>query len=749
MTSTLSRRPSQGVVGETAERPDGMPKAKGEYAYASDLWAEGMLWGATLRSPYPRARITDIDVRKASGLSGVRAVLTHSDVPGRKTFGLGRPDQPVLASNEVRYQGEPVAVVAADDPEVARCAVGLIHVSYEPLDLLTDPESALKADAPVLHDGNVIHHLHIERGDPDVEAPVVVSGSYEVGMQDQAALGTEAALAIPLDDGTLEVYVASQWIHEDLSQLSASLALPPERIRVVLAGVGGAFGAREDISVQIHCALLALASMCPVKMVYSREESFYGHVHRHPARMYYKHGADEEGTLIFVRARIILDGGAYTSTSMDVTVNAGAFSTGPYDVPNLSIDCTSAYTNNPPCGAMRGFGSVQVCFAYESQMNKLADALGMDPVELRIKNALRTGSLISTGQPLRGPIGVDELLRTIASMPQPQPGLSEPWQLPGGLANVTRGEGINRGIGYAIGFKGFCFSQGADDYSTARVQVSLVEGEPFARIQTAAAEIGQGLNTVQTQIVRTELGLEHVSILPVDTSIGSSGSSSASRQTYMTGGAVRLACEAVREEAHRRGASPSGPIEWGRVLAAGSIDQIAEFHHPATHPLDPETGQGNTFVSFAFAAHRAVVDVDTELGQVRVVELATAQDVGKSVNPQAIEGQIEGGTAQGLGLATMEELQVRDGILRNPSFTDYLIPTTMDMPPVRSTILEFPDPDAPYGVKGAGEPPAISSGPAIVAAIENAIGKKLNRMPVRPDDIVFDSEPDAPELDGS
>jgi CO/xanthine dehydrogenase Mo-binding subunit len=296
--------------------------------------------------------------------------------------------------------------------------------------------------------------------------------------------------------------------------------------------------------------------------------------------------------------------------------------------------------------------------------------------------------------------------------------------MPGGHSNTTRGEGVRRGVGYAVGYKNVGYSEGFDDYSTARVKMSLVGGEPLVEVHTAAAEVGQGLVTVQEQIARHELGVERVIVLPADTQVGSAGSSSASRQTYMTGGAVKLACEAVREELERRGGSLDEPI-----------DVTVEHHHRPTFPLD-EKGQGDAHVTFAFAAHRAVVDVDTELGLVRVVEIATAQDVGRAINPLAVEGQIEGGIAQGLGLALMEEIQVVDGEVRNASFTDYLIPTVLDMPPVELEVMELADPGAPYGLRGVGEPPTISSTPAIVAALRAATGAELPRVPVRPDHIV-------------
>jgi xanthine dehydrogenase D subunit len=718
-------------VGESVRRPDGVPKVKGEFAYASDMWADRMLWGATLRSPHPRARIRSLDIAAALAVPGVHAVLTHDDVPGRKTYGLEIPDQPVLAWEDVRYQGEPVALVAADHPETARQAARRIDVEWEVLDPVTDAEAAMAPDAPALHPaGNLLRHVHIEHGDPDATAEVVVTGEYEVGMQDQAFLGPESGLAVPAEDGGVDLYIATQWLHVDQDQLAASLDLPPEKVRLVLGGVGGAFGGREDLSMQVHACLLALHTGRPVKMMYGREESFFGHIHRHPARMQYEHGADRDGRLVYVRSRVLLDGGAYASSSTAVVSNAAVFACGPYDVPNAKIDAYVVYTDNPPCGAMRGFGAVQTCFAHEAQMDKLAAALGMDPVELRRRNAMATGTVLPTGQEVECPAPVAELLARVRDMPPPADGDRHDAARPGGVSNVTRGEGVRRGVGYAVGYKNIGYSEGFDDFSTARVRMSLAGGEPLVEVHTAAAEVGQGLVTVQAQIARTELGVDNVVVLPADTAVGSAGSSSASRQTMMTGGAVKLACAAVRELLAERG---DGPLE--QLLAAGPVEATREYHHRRTAPLD-HRGQGDAHVTFAFAAHRAVVDVDTELGLVRVVEIATAQDVGKAINPQAVEGQIEGGIAQGLGLALMEEIQVRDGMVRNASFTDYLIPTVLDMPPVRLEVLELGDPEAPYGLRGVGEPPTISSTPAVVAALRAATGAALPRVPVRPDDMV-------------
>ena len=736
MSRTLPEvRPPAAGVGERVRRPDAVPKVRGEFGFSSDLWAPFMLWGATVRSSHPHARIRGIDVTPALALPGVRAALTHADVPGRRVYGLEVADQPVLAWDVVRCQGEPVAVVAADHPETARRAAALVRVDYEVLDPLTHPERAIDPSAPTLHPGgNVTRHVRIRRGDPAAAAEIVVRGTYELGMQDQAALGPESGLAVPAEDGSVDLYVATQWLHVDRRQVAASLGLPPEKVRLTLAGVGGAFGAREDLSMQIHACMLALRTRRPVKMVYSREESFFGHVHRHPARLTYEHGATRDGDLVYVRARILLDGGAYASSSPAVAANAACFAVGPYRCPNARIDAIVAYTNNPPCGAMRGFGAVQTCFAYESQMDRLADVLGMDPVELRVRNAMRDGdATLPTGQRARGPVPVAELLRRLRAMPLPgEP--RDPRELPGGVANTTHGEGLRRGVGYAAGFKNIGFSEGFDDYSTARVRLEVSGDRTVASVHTAAAEVGQGLVTVCEQIAHTELGVDQVVVRTADTGVGSAGSSSASRQTYCTGGAVRAACAAVRDELIRR----YGSAELATVaerLRDGPIEATREFRHRPTSALDPETGQGDAHVQYAFAAHRAVVDVDVELGLVRVVEIATAQDVGRAINPQAVEGQLEGGAAQGLGLALMEEIRVEDGVVRNPSFTDYLIPTMLDMPPVRSEVLELGDPDSPYGLKGVGEPPTISSTPAIVAAIRAATGRALPRVPVRADDV--------------
>jgi xanthine dehydrogenase D subunit len=763
--STPARSPQDlndaiaGGIGESPTRPDGALKVRGEFAYSSDLWVDDMLWGATLRSPHPHARIRSIDIAAALKVPGIHAVLTHEDVPGDNIYGLKIVDQPVLAADVVRYQGEPVALVAADHPETARRALERIDVDYEVLEPVTDPERAARDESlPKLHPGgNIVRYQPILKGDPDARADVVVSDVYTVGMQDQAFLGPESGLALPAEDGGVDLYLATQDLHSDRKQTARALGLPPEKVRMTMSGIGGAFGGREDLSIQVHVCMLALHTGKPVKMVYNREESFYGHVHRHPAKMYYEHGATRDGKLVYIKAKLYFDGGAYASKTPVVVSNGTTLGVGPYEVPNVKIEGWGLYTNNPPCGAMRGLGAVQPTFAYESQMDRLAAALDMDPVDLRTRNAISQGGTTPTGQVLDYPAPVAELLERVRRLPLPEQADGvDIRNMPGGVSNTTHGEGVVRGVGYGVTIKNICYSEGADDYSTARVRLEVIGGEPLATVHTAAAEVGQGLVTVQQQIARSELGVERVNIHPNDTSVGAAGSSSASRQTYITGGAVKTACEAVREAVLRRVAqrhredSTHLSLSGGKVVSTVTgliadlveilgedvIEETREYHHRRTFALDEELGSSErVHVQHGFSAHRAVVDVDIELGLVKVVRLDCAQDVGKAMNPDAVIGQIQGGSAQGLGLAVMEEIKVTDGGIRNPSFTDYLIPTILDMPPMHIDVLERGDPNSPYGARGVGEPPTISATPAIVAAIRAATGRALTHTPVAPEHI--------------
>ena len=735
-TQTQSREAVQvGHASSKRRRDDAIPKVTGEFAYSSDLEAPGMLWGRTVRSPHPHARIVSVDLGPALALPGIHAVLTHADVPGEKTYGLEFADQPVLAVDRVRYHGEPVALVAADHPEQARRAAEAIVVEYELLPVVSDMELAV--ESPPIHDGrptaghgyrdddrpNVLRSIELFHGDPEAGGDVTVSGVYEVGTQDQAFLGPESGLAVPDGEGGVDIYVATQWLHVDRDQIAPCLALPAEMVRVHLAGVGGAFGGREDLSMQIHASLLALHTGRPIKIVYDRSESFVGHVHRHPAKIWMEHRANRDGRITCVRARVLVDGGAYASSSAAVISNATTQAIGPYRVDNAHISGLAVYTNNPPCGAMRGFGAVQTCFAGEAQMDKLAETLEIDPIELRLLNALEPGDRLPTGQLAPACLPVAEVIRRAAAIPVPEaePLPRDPLRLPGGAGSTTFGEGVRRGVGFAVGIKNLCFSEGFDDSCAARVEIDAAGA---VVVHCAAAEVGQGVSAVVLEVARRELGTDDVTLAPPSTvTVGSSGSTSASRMTWMATGAMRDACIAAREQRERTG----GPVDVERV-----------YRHIETFPLDPDTGQvqgERTHAGYAIAAMRAVVEVDTELGLARVVWIGTAQDVGHALDPLSVVGQIEGGTAQGIGLALMEELKVRDGVIRNASFTDYLLPTTLDMPPVVVDLVEEANPDGPYGVKGVGEPPTVVSSAAVAAALRDACGRELARIPVRPDDI--------------
>jgi xanthine dehydrogenase D subunit len=754
-SASVTRR-AEGRLGESAVRPDGVAKVQGTFEFAGDVSADGFLWGATLRSPHPHARIVRIDVSPAWSIAGVEAVVTASDVPGAATYGLISHDQPVFASEVVRYVGEPVAAVAADHPETCRRALAAIVVEYEVMPPLTDPEAAIDGSHPPIHpEGNVIRHQRIVRGDQTISGPITVEGTYELGMQDQAFLGLEAALAVPDPGGAgVELHVATQWLHEDRRQIAACLDLPDEAVRLTLGGVGGAFGAREDISLQVHTCLLALRTSRPVRMAYSRQESFLGHVHRHPCRIWMRHHADHDGRLLRVEARFVFDGGAYASTSSAVLINGITHAQGPYKCESATVDGWAVRTNHLPCGAMRGFGVVQACFAHEAQMDKLASVLSLEPLEIRSRNAMETGDLLITGQPVLNVAPVARIIRELAELPLPNEPVGgrdlDPLRLPGGAGLTADVGDVRRGIGWAVSIKNLMYSEAFDDYSTARVKLS----NGVVTVKVATAEVGQGFVTLAGQIARTVLGVDDVVLDPIDTAIGSAGSTSASRQTWMSGGAVDGACRLVRAAVFRHVTETQGvpadrlEIDGNEIVDVGGalrmsvaeatsgmeFDETFEHHHPATEDLD-ELGQGNCHTAFAFAAHRAVVDVDPELGLVKVVQMATVQDVGRALNPLSVVGQIEGGIAQGIGLAVMEEIIQIDGRVRNASFTDYLLPTFLDMPDVVIGLVEEPEPLSPLGAKGVGEPPTISSTPAVVAAIRDALGKDLVRVPVRPSDI--------------
>jgi CO/xanthine dehydrogenase Mo-binding subunit len=748
-------------LGTSPIRADALAKAMGTFPYAADLWAEGLLWGAVARSPYAHARILSIDYGPALAIPGVHAVVTAADLrlgptgqPDGAPSGPIVQDRPVFAADVVRHFGEPVAAVAADHPDTARLAAAAITVAYEPLEPLTDPEAAFTAP-PIHPDGNLFRHQPVRFGDPEAVGDVVVEGLYKVGRQDPAPIGAEAGLAVPRPDGGVELHVASTDPHGDRDRAAHCLGLEPDRVRLVVSGVPGATADREDVGFQVALGLLAIRTGHPVKMALTREESFLTHPHRHPALLRYRHHADAEGRLLKVEAQLLLDGGAYAEVSSEALAAAAAMAAGPYVVPHVFVDAWAVRTNNPPAGRMRGEGSLQTCFAYESQLDRLAAALDLDRLEIRRRNAMSTGDLLPTGQAVTCPAPVSELLDALAAEPLPPLPVDLPddeWLLPGGPGGAGDPAAVRRGIGYAVGMVHILGAEGTDEVSTASVRVSGSQ----ASVMCTAVDTGTGFSTLARQIVQDVLGITDVYIAPVDTDQPPAGPSARGRQTWVSGGAVERAALMVRHQllqplAMQFGMSPElltisdGKItSYDGVLGMPVLQALegkdlwatAQCRPHPTEPLDAETGQGDAFVGLAFCAMRAVVDVDVELGTVRVVELAVAQDVGRALNPEQIEARIEAGATQGLGLALMEDLVSEGGRISNASFTRYRLPTSLDAPTIRVVaLLEERDVVAPFGAKAVGAAPAAVAPAAVAAAVRAATGRQVNRLPIPAEDV--------------
>lgn len=737
-------------LGVSLQPADVTAKASGTFPYAADLWAEGLLWAAVLRSPHPHARIVSIDTSPAAGMPGVHAVVTHADVPGDASHGRRVADRPVFAKDLVRHHGEPIAAVAADHPDTARLAAAAIAVEYEVLEPVTDPEQAFAAE-PLHPDGNLVRHIPLSFGDPEVIGEVIVEGLYRIGRQDPAPIGAEAGLAVPRPDGGVEIYTASTDPHADRDLAAACFGLEPERVKVVVTGVPGAMGEREDPGMQLPLGLLALRTGHPVKLAATREESFLGHAHRHPTLLRYRHHADAQGKLVKVEAQILLDAGAYADSSADTLAAAVSFACGPYVVPHAFIEGWAVRTNNPPSGHVRGEGAMQVCAAYEGQMDKLAAKLGLDPAELRMRNAMATGDLLPTGQTVTCPAPVAEVLQAVRDAPLPAlpaEDREEDWLLPGGPEGAGDPAAVRRGVGYALGMVHMLGAEGTDEVSTATVKVT----GPVATVICAAVETGQGFTTLARQIVQDVLGIEEVHVAPVDTDQPPAGPASRGRHTWVSGGAVERAAKMVRTQllqplAHKFGMSTElltiadGKITSYDGVLSTTVEEALEGKelwataqcrpHP-TEPLD-ETGQGDAFVGLAFCAVRAVVDVDIEIGAVRVVEMAVAQDVGRVLNPRQLRTRIESGIAQGIGAALTENLRTSRGVIRHPDLTGYALPTAVDVPDIRIVkLVEERDVVAPFGAKAASAVPVVTSPAAVAAAVRAATGRPVNRLPIRP-----------------
>jgi len=739
-------------VGRSVPRVDARAKATGEALFPGDFSMPGMLHAKILFAGRPHARVLHIDTAEAEAVPGVVAILTAKDVPVNE-YGLQIPDQPVLCgpgsskpgADVVRFVGDQVAVVVAETEEAAARARDLIRVEYEDLPVITDPFEALKPDAPQIHEyrqpseihpeirteGNLICHHQIRKGDVDgawSQCDVIVEGQYRTPPQEHAYLQPEAGLAYIDEEGRVTVVVGGQWTWEDQHQIAHALDLPPEKVRVVYPAVGGAFGGREDMSVQIVLALAAWKLRRPVKIVWSREESIIGHCKRHPMWFRCKWGATRDGKLVAAEVQVVADGGAYCYTTNKVLGNVTVTCTGPYEIPNVKVDVDGVYTNNPPSGAFRGFGAPQAIFAAEMQMNKLAEALGMDPVELRMRNLLREGSLTAMGTPIPGGVGLVEVTEQCA-LAAGWRRTEEGWRKPeaGGKRQGAGSEATRkRGIGIAVAFKNVGFSFGYQENCWARVELRGGAEIEEAILYIGTADVGQGSHTVLRQMAADALGvdLERVRLEVADTatSPNSSGSVSASRMTFMAGNAIRGAAAKALE----RWRAEDRP-------AVGEHTYLA----PKTTRFDPETGYGTPNFAYGYVAQAVEVEVDTETGQVHVLRVVCADDVGKAVNPRLVEGQIEGGVAQAVGWATMENFIVQEGRVLTDRLSTYLIPTALDVPErVESIIVENPDPRGPWGARGMGEMPFIPLAPALVAAVHDATGVWFDELPLTPERVV-------------
>ncbi len=736
------------VIGQSLPRVDARAKVSGEALFAGDFNIPNQLHMKILFANRPHAIIRAIDTSAAEALPGVVAVFTARDVPVNE-YGLIMPDQPVLCgpgstkpyADRVRWIGDQVALVVAESEEIAARARDLIRVDYEDLPVLTDPIEAMKEGAPLLHPergSNIFCHYRIRKGDVEkafAEAEVIVEGEYRTPPQEHAYLQPEAGVGYIDEEGRVTVIVGGQWAHEDRKQIAHALDLPEEQVRVIYPPVGGAFGGREDMSVQIVLALAAWrlhqrGIHRPVKIVWNREESIIGHHKRHPYIIRARWGATREGKIIAAEVELVADGGGYAYTSTKVLGNATLMCTGVYEIPNVKVDSYAVYTNNMVTGAFRGFGGPQAAFAAEMQVNRLAEALHMDPVELRLKNVLREGSLLSVGTPLPKGVSLPQVIERCAQ--------EAGWQvehLPNGETrakflgrpelNERLPSHIKRGIGFAAAFKNVGFSFGFPENCWATVELHGGAEIEEVVVRHAASEVGQGSHTVIAQMAAEAAGvpLEKVRLIMADTAVtDNSGSVSASRMTFMAGNAVKGAVNLALEK-------------W----RAEERPAIATYQYrpPRTTPYDPQTGKSEPNFAYGYVAQAALVEVDTETGFVRVLDVVSVNDVGRAINPQQVQGQIEGGVVQAMGYVLMENFIQKNGYVETRHLSTYLIPTVLDVPErVRSVVLEYPDPIGPWGARGMAEMPFLPLAPAVVSAVHDAIGVWFHEFPLTPERVL-------------
>jgi len=727
------------IVGQSVPRIDAKGKVTGETRYSGDIVMEGMLHMKILFAGRPHARVLNIDISAAESMPGVAAVYTAKDIPVNE-YGLQINDQPVLCgpgssipgADIVRFVGDQVAVVVAETEAIAAKAAKLINIEFEELPILTDPEEAIKPGAYAIHPeigpSNICVHDKIRKGDVEAgfaRADVIVEGKYHVPAQEHAYLQPEAGIAFVDEDGLLTVKAAGQWTHADQKQIAHSLRLPVDKVRVQYPAIGGAFGGREDMSVQIVLALAAMKLNRPVKIIWSRKESLIGHAKRHPMVIRAKWGATRDGKLTAAETTFIADGGAYMYTTNKVLGNATITQTGPYAIPNVKSDVYGVYTNNLPSAAFRGFGAPQAQFMAEMQMNKLAEKLGLDPVEFRLRNALRAGDTLDVQSVPPGPVTIVQVIEAAARRAGWANNTGQ-WRNEN-IANkpANSQSSIARGIGLAAGFKNIGFSFGYKENCWARVEIFGNGSIERVVVYNAAAEVGQGNHTILAQMAAEGVGVpyEMVEMVTMDTlNMGNAGSASASRLTFMSGNAVRGAAQMAR-------------AKWD----AEERPAIVEYTYlaPETTPFDKETGKCMPNFAYAYVAQTAEVEVDTDTGQVRILKIISADDVGKAINPTQVEGQIEGGIVQAQGYVMMENFIMKGGYVLTDQLSTYLIPTILDIPDViESVVVEIPDERGPWGAKGLGELPYLPMVPAIMAAIHDATGMWFDEFPLTPERVL-------------
>ena len=727
-------------IGKVITRVDAEAKVTGEALYPGDINFENQLYMKTLFSELPHAVIKSIDISEAEKMPGVILVLTAKDVPNNE-YGLIMPDQPVLCGPEsnnpnadrTRCVSDQIALVIAETENIASSALSKIKVTYDELPVINNPDEALLKDAIRIHqdhEDNVLLHYKVRDGDIEKgfnNSDVIVEGVYQTPMQEHAYLQPEAGLSYVDENNRITVIVGGQWVHEDQEQIAHSLSIPLDKIRIIYPAIGGAFGGREDMSVQITLALATFKLSekgihRPVKTVWTREESIIGHHKRHAYKIFSKWGANKEGKILAAEVKIVADAGAYAYTSTKVQGNATLMCTGPYEVPNVKVDSYTVFTNNVPGGAFRGFGGPQAAFSAEMQINKLAEKLNLDPVEIRIRNVLKDGSKLPVKSPMPAGVSLSEVIERCA--------IEAGWKKIDGIWNnpnlkYTSNNNKLKGLGFACGYKNIGFSFGAPENCWATIKI--IGGAEIEKVilYHAGAEVGQGSHTVFCQMAADAVGVEveKVELIASDTSTSdNSGSVSASRMTFMAGnsiyGAGKLALEKWKNEERP---------------AIGRY----QYKPPITTPYDKDTGECIPNFSYGYVAEVVEAEVDPETGEVHLSKVICADDVGKAINPQLVVGQIEGAIVQAAGYGLMENFIQENGYVKTSQLSTYLIPTVLDIPDeINSIIMEHPNPIGPWGARGVGEMPYIPLVPAISSAIHAATGVWFDHFPMTPENVL-------------